>query len=120
VISGVADRVPERISKLVYIDAFAPGDGQAVFDLISPQRRPAMEALVASEGFGWLLPRLRPTPFGHFTSPVALANPRRDSCRGPTSAAAAFRTRASTALPRPPARIPAGAFSTWTAATCRT
>jgi pimeloyl-ACP methyl ester carboxylesterase len=103
VISGVADRVPERISKLVYIDAFVPGDGQAVFDLISPQRRPAMEALVESEGFGWLLPRyaappweqvarqawqvadeadlrwmlprLRPTPFGHFTSPVRLANP---------------------------------------------
>ena len=103
VISGVADRVPERISQLVYIDAFVPGDGQAVFDLISPQRRPAMEALVESEGFGWLLPRyaappweqvvrqvwqvadeadlrwmlarLRPTPFGHFTSPVRLVNP---------------------------------------------
>ena len=58
VISGVADRVPERISALVYIDAFVPDNGQAVFDLISPQRRPAMEALVASEGFGWLLPRL--------------------------------------------------------------
>ena len=103
VISGVADRVPERISQLVYVDAFVPDDGQAVFDLISPQRRPAMEALVESEGFGWLLPRyaappweqvvrqawqvadeadlrwmlprLRPTPFGHFTSPVRLANP---------------------------------------------
>jgi hypothetical protein len=62
VISGVADRVPERISKLAYIDAFVPGDGQAVFDLISPQRRPAMEALVASEGFGWLLAGMRPRP----------------------------------------------------------
>jgi len=103
VISGVADRAPERIAQLVYVDAFVPDDGQAVFDLISPQRRPAMEALVESEGFGWLLPRyaaqpweqvvrqvwqvadeadlrwmlarLRPTPFGHFTSPVRLANP---------------------------------------------
>jgi pimeloyl-ACP methyl ester carboxylesterase len=103
VISGVADRVPERISQLVYVDAFVPDDGQAVFDLVSPQRRPAMAALVESEGFGWLLPRyaappseqiarqawqvadeadlrwmlprLRPTPFGHFTSPVRLANP---------------------------------------------
>jgi pimeloyl-ACP methyl ester carboxylesterase len=63
VISGVADRVPERISKLVYIDAFVPGDGQAVFDLISPQRRPAMEALVASEGFGWLVPRYAAPPW---------------------------------------------------------
>ncbi len=62
VISGVADRVPERISQLVYIDAFVPDDGQAVFDLISPQRRPAMEALVESEGFGWLLPRYAAQP----------------------------------------------------------
>jgi pimeloyl-ACP methyl ester carboxylesterase len=89
VISGVADRVPERISQLVYIDAFVPDDGQAVFDLVSPQRRPAMQALVESEGFGWLLPRLRPTPFGHFTSPVRLANPAAEQlprtyirCRG--------------------------------------
>ena len=59
----MADRVPERISKLVYIDAFVPGDGQAVFDLISPRRRPAMEALVASEGFGWLLPRYAGPPW---------------------------------------------------------
>jgi pimeloyl-ACP methyl ester carboxylesterase len=63
VISGVADRVPERISQLVYVDAFVPDDGQAVFDLISPQRRPAMEALVESEGFGWLLPRYAAPPW---------------------------------------------------------
>jgi hypothetical protein len=59
VISGVADRAPERISQLVYVDAFVPDDGQAVFDLISPQRRLAMQALVESEGFGWLLPGMR-------------------------------------------------------------
>jgi pimeloyl-ACP methyl ester carboxylesterase len=55
VISGVADRVPERISQLVYVDAFVPDDGQAVVDLIPPRRRPTMEALVETEGFGWLL-----------------------------------------------------------------
>ena len=105
VISGVVDRVPERISQLVYLDAFVPDDGQTLFDLIPPQRRQAMEALVEAEGFGWLLPRfavqpweqfvrqawqvadeadlrwmlarLRPTPFGHFTSPVRLVNPAR-------------------------------------------
>jgi hypothetical protein len=117
VISGVADRVPERISQLVYVDAFVPEDGQAVFDLIPPQRRPAMEALVETEGFGWLLPRfaaqpweefvcqtwhvadeadlrwilarLCPTPFGHFTSPIRLVSPAAEQlprtyirCRG--------------------------------------
>jgi pimeloyl-ACP methyl ester carboxylesterase len=103
VITGVADRVPERIAQLVYVDAFVPEDGQALWDLIPPQRRPPMKALVDTEGFGWLLPRfapepseqfarqawqvtdeadlawmlarLRPTPFGHFTSPVRLVNP---------------------------------------------
>jgi pimeloyl-ACP methyl ester carboxylesterase len=103
VITGVADRVPDRISQLIYVDAFVPGDGQALWDLIPPQRRPAMQTLVQTEGFGWLLPRLaeppweqlareawqvtdeadltwmlprlRPTPFGFFTSPVRLVNP---------------------------------------------
>ncbi len=30
VISGVADRVPDRISRLVYLDAFVPNDGESV------------------------------------------------------------------------------------------
>jgi pimeloyl-ACP methyl ester carboxylesterase len=66
VISGVADRVPERISQLVYVDAFVPDDGQAVVDLIPPRRRPAMEALVETEGFGWLLPRFAAQPWDQF------------------------------------------------------
>jgi pimeloyl-ACP methyl ester carboxylesterase len=107
VITGVADRVPERIAQLVYLDAFVPEDGQALWDLIPPPpRRPPMKALVDTEGFGWLLPRfapepweqfvsqawqvtddadlawmldrLRPTPFGHLTSPVRLVNPAAD------------------------------------------
>jgi pimeloyl-ACP methyl ester carboxylesterase len=103
VITGVADRVPERISQLIYVDAFVPEGGQALWDLIPPPRRPPMEALVETEGFDWLLPRfaaqpwdqflreawqvadeadlewmlarLRPTPFGHFTGSVQLVNP---------------------------------------------
>jgi pimeloyl-ACP methyl ester carboxylesterase len=99
VITGVADRVPERIDKLVYLDAFVPEDGQSTRDLIAPERRVVMERLVESEGDGWLLPRfaeapwdefvpkawevtgddltwvlqrLRPTPFRHFTEPIRL------------------------------------------------
>jgi ribulose-5-phosphate 4-epimerase/fuculose-1-phosphate aldolase/pimeloyl-ACP methyl ester carboxylesterase len=33
VVTGVADRMPERIKHLVYLDAFLPGDGQSLFDL---------------------------------------------------------------------------------------
>ncbi len=33
VVTGVADRMPERIKHLVYLDAFLPNDGQSLFDL---------------------------------------------------------------------------------------
>ena len=33
VITGVADRIPERIRTLVYLDAFVPEDGECLFDL---------------------------------------------------------------------------------------
>jgi len=32
-ITGVADRIPELISSLVYLDAFLPEDGQSLFDI---------------------------------------------------------------------------------------
>jgi pimeloyl-ACP methyl ester carboxylesterase len=103
VITGVADRVPERIARVIYLDAFVPDDGQAVLDLITPERRQMMEALVKAEGDGWLLKRfappswetivremwgvtdqddvrwmlerLGPTPFGHLKDPVRRTNP---------------------------------------------
>ena len=37
VVSGVADRVPERIRTLVYLDAFVPEDPECVFDLHPPE-----------------------------------------------------------------------------------
>jgi pimeloyl-ACP methyl ester carboxylesterase len=33
VITGVADRIPELVSALVYLDAFLPEDGQSLFDI---------------------------------------------------------------------------------------
>ncbi len=32
VISGVAERVPERLRQLVYLDAHVPEDGQSLYD----------------------------------------------------------------------------------------
>ena len=55
VITGVADRVPERLAQLVYLDAFVPEASQSL--LLPPDRRQAMEDLVKAEGEGWLLPR---------------------------------------------------------------
>ena len=63
VITGVADRVPERIEQLVYLDAFVPRAGQALLDMLPPERRSTFDAMVADEGDGWLLPRFAPPPW---------------------------------------------------------
>lgn len=38
IIEGVADRVPERIAQLVYLDAMIPADGEAAVDIDAPTR----------------------------------------------------------------------------------
>src|SRR5207237_3195076 len=39
VVTGVADRAPEAIKTLVYLDAFVPQSGQALVDLLRPEVR---------------------------------------------------------------------------------
>jgi pimeloyl-ACP methyl ester carboxylesterase len=65
VATGLADRVPQRIAQRVYLDAFVPRDGQALFDLISPEARAAMRKAVAEQGGGWRIP---PNPVPEDTS----------------------------------------------------
>lgn len=47
VISGVAEEMERAIASIVYVDAFMPENGQALLDLLSPDRREATLALVA-------------------------------------------------------------------------
>jgi pimeloyl-ACP methyl ester carboxylesterase len=65
VITGVADRVPERLAHLVYLDAFVPRDGEAAVDL-TPIGKHDFERRVHAEGDGWRLPSLRPGPWEPF------------------------------------------------------
>ena len=44
VATGVADRARERVSQLIYLDAFVPRDGQSLFDLHEAGREPMREA----------------------------------------------------------------------------
>jgi pimeloyl-ACP methyl ester carboxylesterase len=91
VATGVADRARARVAKLVYLDAFAPTDGQAVFDLVPPDIAAKMRAgAQASEsGYGipanpmpsdtspedqaWATPRRRPQPLQTFATKLALS-----------------------------------------------
>jgi pimeloyl-ACP methyl ester carboxylesterase len=62
VATGVADRAPERLRHLVYLDAFVPRDGQALFDLLPPDARARMQAGAQTEGEGWRIPPIPPPP----------------------------------------------------------
>jgi pimeloyl-ACP methyl ester carboxylesterase len=50
VITGVADRIPERIRALVYLDAFIPGNGDSLIGLL-PKALPAEVAAQFVGGF---------------------------------------------------------------------
>lgn len=89
VVTGVADRMPERIASLVYVDAMLPRDGECLLDFLPDDHRASMQARV-EEGDGWKLapnpvppdtpeaerawlePRRLPQPFRTFTQPVRL------------------------------------------------
>jgi pimeloyl-ACP methyl ester carboxylesterase len=92
VATGVADRVPERISKLVYLDAFVPESGQCLSDLLPPQVRAGRQEAAPVQGDGWLVapnppppdtspedtawitPRRRWQPIACFNQPIVLRN----------------------------------------------
>jgi pimeloyl-ACP methyl ester carboxylesterase len=64
--TGVADRVPERIRRLIYLDAFVPRDGQSLFDLSAEGMREQFRQGLAA-GDGWRVP---PMPIPADTSPA--------------------------------------------------
>ena len=75
ILTGVAELIPDKISKLIYLDAFIPDDNQSLFDLMSQETRDGMQSsLVNAEGKGkqdgaedvWLLPPGEPQGYGVF------------------------------------------------------
>jgi hypothetical protein len=56
VVTGVADRVPDRIALLGFLDAGPSPDGTAFMDLQPPQARELIERLVEETGEGWKIP----------------------------------------------------------------
>jgi pimeloyl-ACP methyl ester carboxylesterase len=101
VITAVAERAPDRLRRLVYLDAAVPRDGESNNDVIGPERAAALRAAADSDGDGWRVPpavsvsdglpdtlrcwvtaRLTPHPLRPFDDPVSV------------------RSRAAAALPR--------------------
>ena len=81
IVTPVADRLPDRVRALVYLDAFVPRDGEALADIM-PELAEQMEEVARQKGDGWLvprepaLPRRTPQPVRPFRDPVRLAEPR--------------------------------------------
>jgi pimeloyl-ACP methyl ester carboxylesterase len=81
-VTGAADRLPERLRHLVYLDAFLPADGQSFADVLGPQVTAAWEERARALGDGWRLPspfgvgtaRHTPLLMAAFRQPIRLAN----------------------------------------------
>jgi pimeloyl-ACP methyl ester carboxylesterase len=56
VITAVAERAPDRIRRLVYLDAAVPRDGESNNDVIGPERAAALRLAADSDGDGWRVP----------------------------------------------------------------
>jgi pimeloyl-ACP methyl ester carboxylesterase len=96
VITGVAERAPERIRRLVYLDAFVPENGKCLLDYVEqavPERAAAFRkeggqlgsvtppplslwGLVRPEHLAFARQRENAHSFHCFTQPVRLANPQ--------------------------------------------
>jgi pimeloyl-ACP methyl ester carboxylesterase len=77
VAAGVADRAPERIAALAYLDAFVPADGQSWWDLANEHFRQliienARHVGLTVEPPAGRDPRRRPHPIGSFLQSLHL------------------------------------------------
>lgn len=93
VISGVADRMPQRLRQLVYLDALIVQNGQSALGILPPQvqeeRRQTIDpeglrmAMPSPDKFGvfapeqvaWLQRRLTPQPLKAYTEALSLQHP---------------------------------------------
>jgi pimeloyl-ACP methyl ester carboxylesterase len=76
VATGVADRAPERIAQVVYLDAFAPRHGQSLLSLTPEANRQRVAEGVKTQGDGWRVPA-NPMPADSSATDVEWATPRR-------------------------------------------
>jgi pimeloyl-ACP methyl ester carboxylesterase len=84
VITGVMDRIPDRIARVIYVDAHLPQDGEAIYDYFTPERK-ASFATMQSNGKlmpnwgkeGTPLPHDVPHPANTLSEKLTLKNPLR-------------------------------------------
>ena len=91
VITGVAERMPERIAHLVFVDAIVPRDGESMNSMAGPDWTAAVLQQARATGDGWRYGvrgdpaapqpgdftrgRFTPQPVQTFLQPLAVCNP---------------------------------------------
>ena len=82
VITAVAERIPERLAHLVYLDAYVLENGEGLLDLYDAAFVDALSERVQTQGDGWRLPpdeppdpRLTDHPFKTATQPIEVKSP---------------------------------------------
>jgi pimeloyl-ACP methyl ester carboxylesterase len=90
VVTGAADRAPERIARLVYLDAFVPENGKCTLDYVVPERAARMReegersgfvpppplslwGLTKPEHIDFVTPREAPHPYRTMAQPIRLS-----------------------------------------------
>ncbi|MSP52511.1 MAG: alpha/beta hydrolase [Alphaproteobacteria bacterium] len=63
VVTAIADRMPERVRHLVYVDAVIPENGKSVLDVIPREMAASVRAAVKAND-GWRLPPAPPEAMG--------------------------------------------------------
>jgi pimeloyl-ACP methyl ester carboxylesterase len=109
VVTGAADRRPERLAAVVYLDCSPLPDGMSISDVQTPEQRDLQRAAVQRHGDGWRWPvpdremlarglfgstaglqerhfadieeRGTPQPYATFTSPLRLSHARPPNVR---------------------------------------
>ena len=81
VVTGVADRVPERISEIVYMDTGPIPNGTALIETFPPEVRRHVEQRVEESGDGWRFPVPPPEELATFGSLEGLNDARRELLR---------------------------------------
>ena len=76
VATGVADRIPDRISQVIYVDAFVPRNGESLFELAIPDDRIGLVEAARKTGDAMRIPP-RPMPPDTSAADLAWGNPRR-------------------------------------------
>lgn len=80
VVTGVVEKIPDRIKAVVYVDAFFPNDGESANDMVGRPRTAVLGPAFLNPA-GWPYPPEKKPPYGvpmlakAFSTPLALKNP---------------------------------------------